>query len=246
LATSSRLMNPPAARARVISAVRTCARQVVLGDVDLPLELAHVDVVQRDLRHERDEHVAPVLDGEAELRVGRLDLAADAAEDVELPGRVEARRGSCCAGVLRRSPPPAPPARPGRGTTVPSGSVITPPSNPPPSRRRPAPGAAAAVAAEVSTLGQQARLRDVARAAGPADAGGGPAEVEVDSIARSISASSTGRRAPATTAPRRPAARTAASAAEVAAGGLRRRATGLTPAVPPRSSCRQLDRGGRS
>ncbi len=53
------------------------------------LEGANVDVVGGDLRVEHHQHVPVVLDRRRQLRVGGLDRAANAPEEVHLPGGAE-------------------------------------------------------------------------------------------------------------------------------------------------------------
>jgi len=64
--------------------------QIVDSDPDLHLDAAHLDVVARQFREARDEGIAALLGGLIDLRIGRFNLAADAAPEVKLPGSVEA------------------------------------------------------------------------------------------------------------------------------------------------------------
>ena len=87
---------------------RLLVHHVALRDVELLLEAAQLEVGARHLGRHDDLRIAlGRLDG-AELRVAGLDAAADAAEEVEFPERVEARvvelavRAAC-----RRWPGPA-------------------------------------------------------------------------------------------------------------------------------------------
>src|SRR5712672_4580105 len=75
--------------------LRTCQDvlgdlQIVDSDPDLHLDTAQLDVVARQFREARDEGIAALLGGLIDLRIGRFNLAADAAPEVKLPGRVEA------------------------------------------------------------------------------------------------------------------------------------------------------------
>ena len=63
---------------------------VVLGDLELSLRAAQLDVVARRFRQHGDQRAAPLILGQLHLRVRRLDLPAHLAPEVELPGRVEA------------------------------------------------------------------------------------------------------------------------------------------------------------
>jgi hypothetical protein len=65
--------------------------EVLARDREAVARLEELHVVERDLRGEGDEHVAAVLDRGLEVGVGGLDLATDAAEEIDLPRRVEAR-----------------------------------------------------------------------------------------------------------------------------------------------------------
>ena len=64
--------------------------QVAAGDGSALLEGAQVDVVHGHLGGQRDQHVLARLDRRLHVRIGGLDAAAGAAEDVQLPRRVEA------------------------------------------------------------------------------------------------------------------------------------------------------------
>jgi len=63
---------------------------VALGDLDLLLEAAELEVISRDFSEERDQGVAAAFDLCGDVGVGGLDVAADAAEDVDFPRGVEA------------------------------------------------------------------------------------------------------------------------------------------------------------
>ena len=63
LATSSRPDEPACEAPAGDVGARLLQLEVLAGDVDLPLEAAEVEVVQRDLGRERDQHVAAVFDG---------------------------------------------------------------------------------------------------------------------------------------------------------------------------------------
>ena len=65
-------------------------RQVLFGDGDLVLQTPEGQVVRAHFPHQGDQHVPAVLHGSGHIRGGRLDVAAGAPEDVELPGGVEA------------------------------------------------------------------------------------------------------------------------------------------------------------
>ena len=77
---------------RVSSSVSSCSADVRPRNLEPLLQRPDVDVVERDLGRQADEHVLQV--GVARLggRRGRVDRAADAAEHIELPARVEAER----------------------------------------------------------------------------------------------------------------------------------------------------------
>ena len=64
--------------------------QIVFGDRELRLRPPQRDVTLRELgqRHQRD--AAPILDRGEHGRVPRLDGAANLAEEIELPGGVQA------------------------------------------------------------------------------------------------------------------------------------------------------------
>ena len=63
--------------------------QIVIGDPDLGLNTAQLDVVARQFSEARNQRVAALILGLIDLRVGRLDLPADLAPQVEFPGSVE-------------------------------------------------------------------------------------------------------------------------------------------------------------
>jgi len=64
--------------------------QIFDSDTDLHLDAAQLNVVAGHFRETRDEGVAALFRGLIDLRIGRFDLAAYAAPQVELPGGVEA------------------------------------------------------------------------------------------------------------------------------------------------------------
>ena len=119
LATSSRLTSPPADFLWVTSAVCTWTVEVLHRDVDLPLELPQVGVIERHFGDERDEDVAPVFDGGFFVGIESFHVTPDAAEDVDFPGRIEAGPEQVAARFGR---PPTPVV-----IGVPSGSVTVRP-----------------------------------------------------------------------------------------------------------------------
>ena len=64
--------------------------QILIGDGDLRLRAAQLNVIAREFRQRRDQRVAPQLGRLLDLRVGGFDRAPHMAPKVELPGGVEA------------------------------------------------------------------------------------------------------------------------------------------------------------
>src|ERR1700677_521864 len=62
---------------------------VFVGDVHERLRAAQLYVVVRDLRQRRDQYLPSLILGGLDLRVGGLDLAADAAPQIQFPRGVE-------------------------------------------------------------------------------------------------------------------------------------------------------------
>jgi hypothetical protein len=56
----------------------------------IALKAAQVHVVESNFREKRHQHIAAIFDGEGDIRVGGLDAAANAAENIQFPRRVEA------------------------------------------------------------------------------------------------------------------------------------------------------------
>jgi hypothetical protein len=69
---------------------RSLVRDVTARDVELLLLAAQLEVRARDFGGHGDERVAPFGFDGAELRIGGLEAAANAAEEIELPDRIEA------------------------------------------------------------------------------------------------------------------------------------------------------------
>ena len=65
--------------------------EILLGEREPRLRGAHVDIAQRDVAEQCHEHVAKVRFAGAELRIGGFERAALAAEQIELPARIQAR-----------------------------------------------------------------------------------------------------------------------------------------------------------
>ncbi len=64
--------------------------EVLPGDLDALLKSAQLDVVARHFRRQGYQNVAAILHGGLQVGIGGLDVAANAAEDVQLPAGVEA------------------------------------------------------------------------------------------------------------------------------------------------------------
>ena len=64
--------------------------EIVIGDPDLGLDAAQLDVVAREFRQTGDQRVAALVGGLIDRRVGGFDLAADLAPQVKFPGCIEA------------------------------------------------------------------------------------------------------------------------------------------------------------
>jgi hypothetical protein len=62
---------------------------VLVRDLELQIEAEELEVGSRHTAHQREQHASTNLVGGNEVRLGSLRRAADAAPDVELPGRVE-------------------------------------------------------------------------------------------------------------------------------------------------------------
>ena len=99
-------------------------REVVLGDLQVRLVRAQLDVVARDLRRKRHLRRLEVRLARLEVGLGGADRARGGAEDVRLPARVEARAvqalgagdvEALTAGDLPTLARPAPARRDGRG-----------------------------------------------------------------------------------------------------------------------------------
>ena len=65
-------------------------RQVRARERDLPLQAAQLDVLARDLSAQRHQRVAATFDGGIDVVIRRADDGIAAAEEVDLPARVEA------------------------------------------------------------------------------------------------------------------------------------------------------------
>ena len=64
--------------------------EIVIGDPDLGLDAAQLDVVARQFREARDQRVAALIGGLIDRGVGGFDLPADLAPQVQFPGCIEA------------------------------------------------------------------------------------------------------------------------------------------------------------
>ncbi len=81
--------------------------EIVIGDPDLGLDAAQLDVVARQFRQTRDQRVAALIGGLIDRCVGGFDLPADLAPQVQFPGCIEADivvvdRGDTWRGAARR------------------------------------------------------------------------------------------------------------------------------------------------
>ena len=65
--------------------------EVLFGDDDLVLQTPEAQVFRAHFPHQGDQHVPAVLHRGLQIGVGGLDVAAGAAEDVELPCGVQTR-----------------------------------------------------------------------------------------------------------------------------------------------------------
>ena len=88
---SNAVPRPPSRRSRVSSQGAALVLAIALGDGQQLLGSAQLEVRPRDLRRERHSHVAQVLFRRADQRALGLHSAADPAEHIHLPERVEPR-----------------------------------------------------------------------------------------------------------------------------------------------------------
>ena len=65
--------------------------QILFRNRYLRLHAAQLDVIARHFRQRRDPRVAQLPFGGFRLRIGRFDLAPNAAPDIDFPGGVETR-----------------------------------------------------------------------------------------------------------------------------------------------------------
>ncbi len=87
---SSSVPRPASRRALVRSSVDCWFVHVAARDVELALLAAQLEVRARDFGDHDDLRVVQVRFGGTQVGVARFDVATDAAEEVELPHRIEA------------------------------------------------------------------------------------------------------------------------------------------------------------